>query len=107
MANGEMRAGQNLDLKWYPIIISNDGQVKGYSTTGTVFFCALSTVSGTNKEFRQGLEGKTFNAVLVSTNISKLEGVEFGGKVHYKNSLREIVSAQYDEIKKKVYIALN
>ena len=103
----EMRAGQPLTLKWYPIVATVDGEERRSSSQSTDFWAKQSSPSQATREFRTAIEGVKYSVVLASTNLSKLDGIEHGCKVLYKEALRNVEQVSIDDIRGVAYIALS
>lgn len=114
----EIRAGQPFDALWFPPLTVESGQEERASKLFSTFWCKETTAGQTSREFRSGIEGKSFSCVLASTNISKLRDViivagqepvriEDGGFVLFDGAKRNIAYAQFDKARGVYYIALN
>jgi hypothetical protein len=114
----EIRAGQPFDAVWYPPLSGDNGQEQRSSKLGSTFWCKETTAGQTSREFRSGVEGKSFSCILASTNVSKLRDViivegqepvriDDGGSVFYDGSKRNVAYAQFDKARGVYYIALN
>ena len=103
----EMRAGQPLNLRWYPNIDTVDGEQRRGILQRYRFLGKQSSPSQATREFRSGLEGVKYSVVIVSTNLSKLEGIEKGCKVLYKEAKRNVENVTIDDLKGIAYIALS
>lgn len=103
----ELRAGQNATAKWYAQTVSVQGQEARRSVEPSVFWCVRSSVSKTDKAFRESVETHVGSIVLASTNLSKLVDIEHKmGKVLYDGVMREIVGVTRSIDGTVVYIAL-
>ena len=102
----ENKAGQPFNAIWYEQIVSDDGQIVGYDLEGTEFWCTKTSASRTSKQFRSGIEGKTVNMILGSTNVSKLIGIEEGAKVLFQNKKYQVSYVEYDDLKEIYMVAL-
>lgn len=102
-----MRAGQNLTLKWFENVDTLDGEQRRASSVGTEFWAKQSSASQATREFRSAIEGVKFQVVIVTTNLSKLEGLDKGCKVLYNNGLRNVEQVQIDTLKGVAFIALS
>lgn len=114
----EIRAGQPYDAVWYPPQSVDDGQEQRASRLGSTFWCKETAAGQTTREFRSGIEGKSFSCILATTNVSKLHkviinageepvSVEDGGTVLFDGAKRNVVYAQFDKPHGVYYIALN
>lgn len=96
----EIRSGQASIATWHKPIHGLNNESLRYDVDGVTFWCAEAAVSNTSKSFRDGIQGKDVSVILVSSNVSKLEGVDSAlGAVVYKGARRLIVSAAYDSDK--------
>ncbi|MDD5292854.1 MAG: hypothetical protein PHW40_00910 [Candidatus Izemoplasmatales bacterium] len=102
----ESPAGQPYTASWYPELTVKDGEERRYSSTPTSFWCAELQPGQISKQFRDGIEGKTYSCIIASTNASKLEGIEEGAQIDYDGGRRRVVYALFDKAKRIWTIAL-
>jgi hypothetical protein len=102
----ECRAGQTETATWHRMITTNEGEESRSTQQPVDFWCSSVGASKTGKTFRDGLEGKQYSAVIVSTNVSKLMGIEEGAQVDYRGARRNVVAVDFDPLRKLWTIAL-
>jgi len=103
----ESRAGQNETASWAKQATTKDGQERRGVFEDIEFWCAPTAAEKTTRSFRDGLESKQYSVIIVSTNVSKLVGIQEGAHVTYKGGRRTVVSADYDSKRKLWTLALS
>lgn len=103
------RSNLPIEAKWYKPITTNSGEEKRYAAKpAAIFQCRELTPGQVGKTFRDTIESLTYSAILATTDIINLTGMEHsGGQLEFNGARRIIQYAQYNSARKIYTIAVS